>query len=415
MTAAEVLIAAVVVVGVAVSTVGKKRSSRQVARDHNRALDTLGQITGQQADAEGSAAGAPERQAHVRVLSDNERPSQLTPLWGPRNTASSAPFKRPSAKGHLWPHEHTGQDDNGDIVQPLPGESVRLIRPDTQPAGTGIPAAEMVAPAADTGTGPAKADTPAPARTGDEAAADQADAPTGEVPVVPPPPRKAPPPAPPDQRVGDKKRTVLRFDDFSHGHAGPGESAADEWRPDVRSGQPPVRSHRRRGSAVRTTAVAAAVVVVVGGLGGAAYEFRSKLHIGGSPTAAPVVTTPPPHHPARKKVRTKPTTPTTVPSPTTTTPSFRLISSSQGVVVYQLSGSAKITLSASAPCWVEIRKGNENGPITYMATMLPGAKHSVTSPAWIRLGSPTGVTISVGGRHLSPPETAGEPVDLVFQ
>ncbi len=92
----------------------------------------------------------------------------------------------------------------------------------------------------------------------------------------------------------------------------------------------------------------------------------------------------------------------------------RLVSASSGVSVYQLSEAARITLSASGRCWVEVRAGSSTGPVVHETTLVAGQVERLTGPVWVRLGNPTAVRIEVGSTTLTPPVTTGNPYDLDF-
>jgi hypothetical protein len=93
-----------------------------------------------------------------------------------------------------------------------------------------------------------------------------------------------------------------------------------------------------------------------------------------------------------------------------------LVSSAAGTATYQLtSPSASIVVSASGPCWIEVRVGGQSGQVIYEGTLQKGRVSKVTGPAWIRLGDPPYVHITVDGSHMSVPgATTAVPIDLQF-
>jgi hypothetical protein len=158
----------------------------------------------------------------------------------------------------------------------------------------------------------------------------------------------------------------------------------------------PDRPRRRRRIAASVVVAALAVVAVVIVLG--------RHH--GTPAAAP----------PRQHATVTPTSPLTSPrtTPKVHVPRVKLISDVPGAAHYQLATGARVTLKATGPCWVEIRKTDAQGPEVYTATMVAGATESVTAPVWVRLGRPTAVAVSVGATVVSPPSIGGEPYDLLF-
>jgi hypothetical protein len=108
-----------------------------------------------------------------------------------------------------------------------------------------------------------------------------------------------------------------------------------------------------------------------------------------------------------------------VPQTTTTTAAPKpatLVSSGGGSATYQLtSPSASIVVHASGPCWIEVRAGSPGGQVIYEGTLAAGQQSSVTGPAWIRLGDPPNVSVSVDGTHMHVPgATAAVPLNLQF-
>ena len=114
--------------------------------------------------------------------------------------------------------------------------------------------------------------------------------------------------------------------------------------------------------------------------------------------------------------------PTTTAGPkvtTTTAPPAKpavLVSTQNGTATYELSSaSASIVVSASGPCWLEVRANSPLGQIVYEGTLEAGVRFSVTGPAWIRLGNPPVVAVKVNGTPMTVP--GGEmavPLNLQF-
>jgi hypothetical protein len=105
-------------------------------------------------------------------------------------------------------------------------------------------------------------------------------------------------------------------------------------------------------------------------------------------------------------------------SPTTTAAAKPavLVSSQNGTATYQLrSASASIVVSASGPCWLEVRANSPLGQIVYEGTLESGVHFSVTGPAWIRLGNPPAVAVKVNGTPMTVPGAQlAVPVNLQF-
>jgi hypothetical protein len=91
-----------------------------------------------------------------------------------------------------------------------------------------------------------------------------------------------------------------------------------------------------------------------------------------------------------------------------------LVASSAGYSMYRLSWPATIRLESTGLCWVQIRDTGPTGPVTFEGDLTAGASHAVTGPAWLRLGNPTAVAVTVNGRVINPPLVAGEPYNIQF-
>jgi Domain of unknown function (DUF4115) len=93
-----------------------------------------------------------------------------------------------------------------------------------------------------------------------------------------------------------------------------------------------------------------------------------------------------------------------------------LVSSQNGTATYQLrSASASIVVSASGPCWLEVRANSPLGQIVYEGTLEAGVHFSVTGPAWIRLGNPPAAAVKVNGTPMTVPGAQlAVPVNLQF-
>ncbi len=155
---------------------------------------------------------------------------------------------------------------------------------------------------------------------------------------------------------------------------------------------------------------AAAVTLVVAAGVGAGFALSGST--GHSPRAAhnPVAQ----QRPAAKPPASKPVAPATA-SPSGAAPSdVSLVASSAGYSMYRLSWPATIRLQSIGVCWIEIRTAGPTGPVTFQGDLTAGASQAVTGPAWLRLGNPTAVAVTVNGRAITPPLVAGEPYDIQF-
>jgi hypothetical protein len=130
-----------------------------------------------------------------------------------------------------------------------------------------------------------------------------------------------------------------------------------------------------------------------------------------------------PHHLAAgttKPTTTKPHATTTSAPPTTTTSAPQkpavLLSASGGTATYELrSASASIVVSATGPCWLEVRANSPLGQIIYEGILYAGQYSKVTGPAWIRLGNPPAVAVKVDGTVMAVPGAqSAVPLNLQF-
>jgi len=182
---------------------------------------------------------------------------------------------------------------------------------------------------------------------------------------------------------------------------------------------------RRRSGAhwARALAMAAAVLVVVAV--GAVVALSSQQHSAHRLASSPVTSARPHDGNAKGKPassspsisRPRPT-PTTNPTTTTTAAPkpVILVPSPTGTPTYQLaSKAAPIVFKASGPCWIEVRAGSASGQMVYEGILQAGQQYPVTGPAWVRLGDPPYVALTVDGGPVSiPGATTGVPLDLQF-
>jgi hypothetical protein len=66
----------------------------------------------------------------------------------------------------------------------------------------------------------------------------------------------------------------------------------------------------------------------------------------------------------------------------------------------------------TGPCWILVRRGSEQGPQLYMATIAPGRTISFRGKRlWLRIGAPSSLRAVVNGHLMRLP--AGAPVNLL--
>ena len=165
------------------------------------------------------------------------------------------------------------------------------------------------------------------------------------------------------------------------------------------SGPPRRRPALRRRRTAAQTVLAAAVLVV-----GAIVALFAGL--GGSHP-----------HPGRALRSPGPTTPPlSVAVPAVQAPAVSLVSADAQTASYEVQGTASIKLVGAARCWVEIREGAASGQVVYQGVLGPGQIETATGPAWLRIGDPPAVSVTVNGTPLTPPAIAkGQPYDFVVQ
>jgi hypothetical protein len=73
-----------------------------------------------------------------------------------------------------------------------------------------------------------------------------------------------------------------------------------------------------------------------------------------------------------------------------------------------------IGIATTRHCWVEVRNGDSHGPVVF-SEMIDGTHPlavSVANPAWIRLGNPQGVSLTVATTSFGVP--GDRPVDITI-
>jgi hypothetical protein len=70
-------------------------------------------------------------------------------------------------------------------------------------------------------------------------------------------------------------------------------------------------------------------------------------------------------------------------------------------------------IAAQGSCWLEARRGGENGALLTERTLAPGqAVHLHGRRVWLRLGDPTSVRLRVNGKTLGSTYPA-QPINLL--
>jgi hypothetical protein len=142
-----------------------------------------------------------------------------------------------------------------------------------------------------------------------------------------------------------------------------------------------------------------AIVLVAGVVGRSALWSPHRSHPPvGHPSAAP--TEPPAVHPAIVPASTAPV----------------LVATSAGFSEYRLTGPVTVQLATDTICWIEIRQGGPTGPVLYEGDLSAGQTHAAPPAAWVRLGNPGHVTVTVNGAPISLPSLiAGQPYNVMFE
>jgi hypothetical protein len=374
--------------------------SRPIER-HQQALDTLAKFTTPVEGAPGSHAETGDHQAHVRVIGRSGHPVGRAPaLPPPREVTLPGPvrtsaFRRPS--------HHEPSVAALDAVATSPRLSARsLTRWGRRPPSPPGPPDEHRGERADVtlpGLPPVWAEDPT----------------TRPVPVIQP--------------------QVFYFDDVTHATAtapgrrgtgrarrafglvpaalvAPGSAGAAKS-----AGEAGPKAARARRSPVLWPLAIAAVSVAVAGVA-LGVELRNN-------PARPAPVASPSTVPHPRSVPSARSTTTSVPVVSTTTPTTAstvppqpavLVSANGGTATYQLtSATASIVVKASGPCWIEVKAGSPRGQVVVEETLSAGQRSSVTGPAWIRLGDPPNVDVTVDGTPMSVPGSGSAvPLDLQF-
>jgi hypothetical protein len=386
--------------------------ARTVER-HQQALDTLAGLT-QRPEGDDGFGGLAEHQAHVRLIGPGgqDPPAEATALPPPRALPSSAsPVGRPPRRAPAAPAA-AAIEAVAVSANLAPPETARLVP--ASPPPPPVRSAPAPEPAQETMPG-----LPPPPALPAEAAV-FVEPPTVPVPIVQPQvfyfddlssrAEAGEDGTQKPRRLGRRRR---RSSDTTAEHLIPALPpppvfAASEKTPDhspEATGGPGGRK-----SVLGLVLAAAAICVAVVAIGVTVLGLPGQ----GSPSQPTAAGSGPPSSAAHS-----PTTTSAGPKTTTTTAIAKpavLVSTQNGTATYQLSSaSASIVVSASGPCWLEVRANSPLGQIVYEGTLEAGVRFSVTGPAWIRLGNPPVVAVKVNGTPMTVPGgEVAEPLNLQF-
>jgi hypothetical protein len=404
MTPILIAVLALVTVGGSARAGLRAVETRRQARQHRQALDTLGAITQRVAADDASMPTVrSDPHAHVRLVSASTPPTRSL-----RRRSGVSAVHRPSGRG--WsrgnsvpldpasPGEVRINRDRRPAPLPLraerPGWGGRRglgRQPDAAPTS---PLPWISAPPSPTPPSPA---SPSPA------------SPWGR-PLEPTPTDGWMPPALPGPGSGQPRPPAPSPAPVSIA-SGP-SGAAPAARPAPASpwaGAVPGRRHPGPAGVLALTASIAVLVVAVAGV-------LILNHRGAStPSASAAAHRPPAASPTTTAAAPTTVAPTTTAVPAPATPVV-LASATSGAVTYQLvSPGASIRVTASGPCWLEVRAGGASGQVAYEGTLAAGQQSTVAGPAWIRLGNPPAVSVTVNGVAVTPPgASSANPMDLQF-
>jgi hypothetical protein len=168
--------------------------------------------------------------------------------------------------------------------------------------------------------------------------------------------------------------------------------------PAARPEAPPWR-HQARARRRRRRAALAPVAALVVAAAGTAGTLAAVHHPPARPLGQPA-----------HQARPAPPRPLPPPPVAPTTSDFTQ-------AVYQVARpSFSVLLSASGPCWVELRQG-ESGPMIWEGTLTQGQTRLQPSegPLWVRLGNPANISVSLNGLPVTVPvPPASPPYNLSF-
>jgi hypothetical protein len=401
---------------------------------HKHALDTLAGITNR-ADGD-TAQGGLERQAHVRVVGPGTQadpdgapvlppprvfsslgPGRTSPFLRPSRMAPSAAAMEVAATADRLEPEPTTKLVRTAPPRPLVGRAERHVA-DTVPRTVHRPSLDvpldehvdkvvlrtaLPRPPVGRPIGEHTEVLPSPGAAGLDASV-LAEPPTMPVPVVRP-----------EEPVGEPE--VFFFDDLTR----PSEVAAARQRRTARRRDKRRSAGHKQFSALGNQARQVSKTTLARALSAAAVLLAViAIAIGLARTWSPGPASPVSAGTHKTTHTSSPlaTSTTTPTSPPTTAPlqPAVLLSTAGSTTTYQLhSPSASIVVTASGPCWLEVKVGSPAGQVVYEGTLAAGQRSSVTGPAWLRLGDPPNVSVTVNGTVMTVPgATVAVPINLQF-
>lgn len=155
-------------------------------------------------------------------------------------------------------------------------------------------------------------------------------------------------------------------------------------------------------------ALAAGLLVVAGGAGVAVTELHPFSHTS-SHQASSGTPGPSGAGGGRSGGPAPAAAPTTTPTASSVPPALTATSSTSTDAIYTVTGGQlQLSLTASGPCWVELRSGSPTGPVVYEGTIQAGSSQdfSAGGGAWLRLGDPGGVQLRINGSPVQLPSVA---------
>ncbi|MGH9068650.1 MAG: DUF4115 domain-containing protein, partial [Acidimicrobiales bacterium] len=177
----------------------------------------------------------------------------------------------------------------------------------------------------------------------------------------------------------------------------------------VHPGGEPERSAAKGFGGVRSGA-AAAVAVLVLAVAGAATALAITSGSGPSPVASTTSGRPP----ATKTTTSTPPAPT----PTVVQTSLQPSSAVAGGATYPTRGqSLHLTLTATGPCWIEVR-ATPTSPVIWTGTLQAGMSHTIlgTGSMWVRVGEAAHIGLTMNGLAVvtGKPSPGPSPYNFTF-
>lgn len=164
-------------------------------------------------------------------------------------------------------------------------------------------------------------------------------------------------------------------------------------------GRPRVRSG---GNAV----FALLVVGVIGELG-AFFWLSHHNHSSAVPVEAAAAGATTPSTTTLSTTALSPPTTTELLSPTTSAAGISGPVTARGSVTYTVAAGTQVEVSATGPCWFEVRR-QKGSPVIDLLTLAPGTSRTYAAPVWMRFGNADNVSVTVGTTRLKLPPSPGD-------